>query len=82
MQIAEPIQPTGMPDSNEERQPIACEFCGALRKYEAFQPFASLPIIWRLAPCTCPEGIASYQREQDEIKARQEAEEKLRIKNS
>lgn len=62
------------PKLMEEPEPIVCEFCGALRRRpkKMIGEYAFYPPIYE--PCSCSEGKAAYEREQEEQRKRQEAE--------
>lgn len=66
------------PEITAEPPPEPCEFCGALRHHQKVM-FGEIPFYTPfLEPCTCPKGIAKYERQKAEAQAAKAAEEQAK----
>ena len=65
-------------DLQDTPEPVPCEFCGSFRYWSGIKFGDS--ILWMHNPecCTCPEGVASYEKAKAQQQAEEEAERKAK----
>ncbi len=60
----------------KEPEPVPCAYCGEMRHYGKIEVCGTILYTQLLQPCSCPEGKAAYAKEQADIQAAWDAEER------